>query len=194
MPTAEALANGRHGKQATAYRDGLEASEQTKAHGGMALGFRNNVIDFRNNADTRASLRTRTRLGFSNAIAYCRLWNSADSGRGVLVVRDACTAADHSAGCARKPEMTKKVRNIGTEILGGFRELKRGRVGRVVNIPDIANTREKTGLTQERFAELLGVSVRTLQDWEQGRRAPSGAARTLLMIAAKNPRALLDVA
>ena len=56
--------------------------------------------------------------------------------------------------------MTKKVRNIGTEILGGFRELKRGRVGRVVNIPDIANTREKTGLTQERFAELLGVSVR----------------------------------
>jgi hypothetical protein len=40
----------------------------------------------------------------------------------------------------------------------------------------------------------FGVSVRTLQEWEQGRRAPSGAARTLLMIAAKNPRALLDVA
>jgi putative transcriptional regulator len=41
---------------------------------------------------------------------------------------------------------------------------------------------------------LLGVSVRTLQDWEQGRRAPSGAARTLLLVAAKSPRALLDVA
>jgi putative transcriptional regulator len=41
---------------------------------------------------------------------------------------------------------------------------------------------------------LLGVSVRTLQEWEQGRRAPSGAARTLLLIAAKNPRALIEVA
>ena len=49
-------------------------------------------------------------------------------------------------------------------------------------------------ISQSRFAELLGVSVRTLQEWEQGRRAPSGAARTLLMIAAKNPKALLDVA
>jgi len=52
--------------------------------------------------------------------------------------------------------------------------------------------REKTGLSQSRFAELLGVSVRTLQDWEQGRRAPSGAARTLLLIADRNPQALLD--
>jgi putative transcriptional regulator len=54
--------------------------------------------------------------------------------------------------------------------------------------------RGKTGLSQSRFASLLGVSVRTLQDWEQGRRAPSGAARTLLLVVAKNPRALLDVA
>ena len=53
---------------------------------------------------------------------------------------------------------------------------------------------EKTGLSQERFAALLGVSIRTLQDWEQGRRAPSGAARTLLLIAERNPKALLDVA
>jgi len=44
------------------------------------------------------------------------------------------------------------------------------------------------------FARILGVSVRTLQEWEQGRRAPSGAARTLLLIAAKNPHALLSVA
>jgi putative transcriptional regulator len=85
-------------------------------------------------------------------------------------------------------------RDVGAEILRGLRELKRGKVGRVINVPDVAKTREKTGLSQARFAELLGVSVRTLQDWEQGRRAPSGAARTLLMIAAKNPKALLDVA
>jgi putative transcriptional regulator len=90
--------------------------------------------------------------------------------------------------------MAKKVRNIGGEILRGLREIKRGDHGRVFNVPDIAMTRAKTGLTQARFAELLGVSVRTLQDWEQGRRAPSGAARTLLMIAAKNPSALFEVA
>jgi putative transcriptional regulator len=90
--------------------------------------------------------------------------------------------------------MAKKKRDIGAEILQGLREIKRGRVGRVVNVPDIAKVRETTGLSQVRFAELLGVSVRTLQDWEQGRRAPSRAARTLLMIAAKNPLALVEVA
>ena len=90
--------------------------------------------------------------------------------------------------------MTKKSRNIGAEILQGLREIKRGQGGRVVNVPDVAKTRERTGLSQARFAQLLGVSVRTQQDWEQGRRAPSGAARTLLMIAAKNPLALVEVA
>jgi putative transcriptional regulator len=90
--------------------------------------------------------------------------------------------------------MSKRNRDIGAEILAGLREIKRGEIGRVVNVPDVAATREGTGLSQARFAQLLGVSVRTLQDWEQGRRAPSGAARTLLLIAAKNPQALLDVA
>ena len=90
--------------------------------------------------------------------------------------------------------MAKTKRNIGAEILQGLREIKRGEVGRVINVPDIAGIREKTGLSQARFAQLLGVSVRTLQDWEQGRRAPSGAARTLLIVADRNPRALLDVA
>jgi putative transcriptional regulator len=90
--------------------------------------------------------------------------------------------------------MSRKNRDIGAEILQGLREIKRGEYGRVINVPDIAQTREKTGLSQARFAQLLGVSVRTLQDWEQGRRAPSGAARTLLAVAARNPRALLEVA
>jgi putative transcriptional regulator len=90
--------------------------------------------------------------------------------------------------------MAKSKRNIGAEILQGLREIKRGEHGRVINIPDITSIREKTGLSQARFAQLLGVSVRTLQDWEQGRRAPSGAARTLLIVAEKNPRALLEVA
>lgn len=90
--------------------------------------------------------------------------------------------------------MAKRTRNVGLEILQGLRQLKRGEHGRVINVPSVASVREKTGLPQSRFAELLGVSIRTLQEWEQGRRAPSGAARTLLLIAAKNPRALLDVA
>ena len=90
--------------------------------------------------------------------------------------------------------MPKSKRNVGREILDGIRELKRGEYGRVINIPDVATVRAKTGLSQARFAALLGVSVRTLQDWEQGRRAPSGAARTLLLVAHKNPTALLDVA
>jgi putative transcriptional regulator len=85
-------------------------------------------------------------------------------------------------------------RDIGLEILEGLRELKRGEVGRVVTVPSVGSIREGTGLSQARFAELLGVSVRTLQDWEQGRRAPSGAARTLLRIAARNPQALVEVA
>jgi putative transcriptional regulator len=85
-------------------------------------------------------------------------------------------------------------RDIGSEILDGIRELKAGKSGRVVNVPAVAEIREKTGLSQSRFATLLGVSVRTLQDWEQGRRAPSGAARTLLLVADKNPKALLEVA
>jgi putative transcriptional regulator len=90
--------------------------------------------------------------------------------------------------------MPKMKRNIGQEILRGIREIKRGEHGRVITVPSVASVREGTGLSQAQFALLLGVSVRTLQEWEQGRRAPSGAARTLLLIAAKNPRALREVA
>lgn len=90
--------------------------------------------------------------------------------------------------------MAGRKRDIGKEILDGLRQIKRGEHGRAINVPAVAQIREKTGLSQARFAELLGVSVRTLQDWEQGRRAPSGAARTLLLIAEKDPKALLRVA
>ena len=89
--------------------------------------------------------------------------------------------------------MSEERRDIGREILEGLRELKCEEHGRIVNLPDVAYVREKV-LSQARFAELLGVSVRTLQDWEQGRRSPSGAARTLLAIADRNPGVLLDVA
>jgi len=90
--------------------------------------------------------------------------------------------------------MVRNQRDVAAEILSGIRELKRGRAGRVTNLPPIAQTREAMSLSQAQFARLLGVSVRTLQEWEQGRRAPSGAARTLILIASRNPKALLDVA
>jgi len=90
--------------------------------------------------------------------------------------------------------MTQGERDIGLEILEGIKEIKRGEHGRIPTVPSVAEIREATGLAQSKFAELLGVSVRTLQEWEQGRRAPSGAARTLLRIAARNPKALIDVA
>jgi putative transcriptional regulator len=90
--------------------------------------------------------------------------------------------------------MANAQRDIGQEILEGILELKRGETGRITEVPSVARIRESTGLSQVRFAQLLGVSMRTLQEWEQGRRSPSGAARTLLLIAQRNPRALLDVA
>ncbi|MEP7009096.1 MAG: helix-turn-helix domain-containing protein [Acidobacteriota bacterium] len=89
--------------------------------------------------------------------------------------------------------MAKAKRDIGQEILEGIRQIKRGDIGRITTVPSVASVREQTGLSQTAFARLIGVSVRTLQDWEQGRRAPSGPARTLLAIAHRNPKALLDL-
>src|SRR5215831_4133938 len=83
-------------------------------------------------------------------------------------------------------------RDLAAELLQSVREMKAGRT-RVVSSP-VIEARQKTGLSQSQFAALLGVSVRTLQGWEQGRKQPSGAARTLLAIASSNPKALLAVA
>ena len=82
-------------------------------------------------------------------------------------------------------------RDIGAEILQSITDLKACK-GKVV-VSSAAEAREATGLSQSQFASLLGVSVRTLQGWEQGRKQPSGAARTLLAIARQNPKAVLAV-
>jgi putative transcriptional regulator len=82
-------------------------------------------------------------------------------------------------------------RDLAAELLQSVREMKAGRT-KVVTSP-VIEARKKTGLSQSQFAALLGVSVRTLQGWEQGRKQPSGAACTLLAIASSNPKAILDV-
>jgi putative transcriptional regulator len=61
-------------------------------------------------------------------------------------------------------------------------------------LPIIVSTRLRAGLTQVQFSQLLGVSVRTLQGWEQGRKQPSGAAKTLLKIAQQQPELLKSLA
>ena len=58
--------------------------------------------------------------------------------------------------------------------------------------PNVSAIRRHLGLTQEKFAELLGISPATLRNWEQGRRKPEGAARVLLCVAARFPKAVLD--
>lgn len=83
-------------------------------------------------------------------------------------------------------------RDLAADLLQSVREMKAGKV-QVVSSP-VIEARKNTGLSQSQFAALLGVSVRTLQGWEQGRKQPSGAARTLLAIASSNPKALLAVA
>jgi putative transcriptional regulator len=61
-----------------------------------------------------------------------------------------------------------------------------------VEEPDVAAIREQLGLSQVNFAVMLGISVGTLRNWEQGRRRPEGPARTLLRVAAKHPESVLD--
>ncbi|HKK08586.1 MAG TPA: helix-turn-helix domain-containing protein [Gemmatimonadota bacterium] len=78
----------------------------------------------------------------------------------------------------------------GGEILRGERDASR--VFQAEE-PDVAAIRSAYGLSQSQFAELLGISVRTLQNWEQGRRTPRGAARVLLQVAARHPEAILSV-
>jgi len=87
-------------------------------------------------------------------------------------------------------------RDLGAELLESVRQMKAGRAAKVhkVAVSPVISARMKSGLSQSAFAKLLGVSVRTLQDWEQGRREPSGAAKTLIAIAERSPEVLKAVA
>jgi len=92
-------------------------------------------------------------------------------------------------------------RDLNAELLEAMGDMQAGRVarvsivtrdGRVIESP-VARVRVMSQLSQARFAELLGVSLRTLQEWEQGRRQPSGAAKTLLRVAERHPEVLREI-
>jgi putative transcriptional regulator len=85
-------------------------------------------------------------------------------------------------------ELLESVRQGGAILRG---EKKASRTFSMDN-PDVASIRSEYGLSQEQFASLLGISVRTLQNWEQGRREPHGPAKVLLRVAARHPEAVLD--
>ena len=91
---------------------------------------------------------------------------------------------------------TDEMKKCQDDLLASVKETKSGRAARTTQVVVTAasEARARTGLTQGEFAELLGVSVRTLQDWEQGRRDPTGAAQTLLRVAVKHPGILRALA
>lgn len=97
---------------------------------------------------------------------------------------------------ASEPRTRQSDRDIGAELLQSVREMKAGTRGRVhmPKLSGITQARLASGLSQTAFATLLGVSVRTLQDWEQGRREPSGAAKTLIKVAERYPDVLRELA
>lgn len=88
--------------------------------------------------------------------------------------------------------MQSEVQKFQADLLASVKQMRRGQAERVtkVTLPAAAEARASVGLSQQEFAKLLGVSARTLQDWEQGRREPTGAARTLLKVAVKHPKLL----
>ena len=91
-------------------------------------------------------------------------------------------------------------RDIGIEILQGIREVKAHKAGKIaLRSHELAkpappkNIRAKLHLSQSAFAGLMGVSLRTVQDWEQGRRVPSGPAKSLLRIAEHHPEVFAEL-
>jgi putative transcriptional regulator len=89
--------------------------------------------------------------------------------------------------------MPSELAKFQSDLLESVKQMRRGQAARVskVKVPEAAEARARVGLSQQAFAVLLGVSPRTLQDWEQGRREPTGAAKTLLRVAVEHPEVLL---
>jgi putative transcriptional regulator len=83
---------------------------------------------------------------------------------------------------------------FGVKLLQSVREMKAGKAARATQVApnEVAAARQKTGLSQAQFAKALHISARTLQEWEQGRRQPSGAAQALIQIAFRHPEVIAE--
>jgi putative transcriptional regulator len=97
----------------------------------------------------------------------------------------------------RKVTATKAMtgNDLGKKLLQSVKEMKAGKIARVTEVApnEVAAARIKTGLSQGEFAKALNLSARTLQEWEQGRRQPSGAARALMQIAKLHPEIIKEL-
>lgn len=89
---------------------------------------------------------------------------------------------------------TLSAEELGNKLLQSVKEMKAGKASRIslVEPNEVAEARGKTGLTQAEFAEVLHISPRTLQEWEQGRRKPSGPAKALIEIAFRHPEIIRE--
>ena len=93
-----------------------------------------------------------------------------------------------------KVKATPSGEELGLKLLQSVREMKAGKFSRVtqVAVNEVVQARQVTGMSQAEFAGALHISKRTLQEWEQGRRSPSGAAKALVRIASRHPEILRE--
>jgi putative transcriptional regulator len=84
--------------------------------------------------------------------------------------------------------------DLGNKLLQSVKEMKAGKAARstTIAVNEVAAARQRTGLSQALFAQALQISPRTLQEWEQGRREPSGAAKALIQIAFRHPEVIRE--
>ena len=94
----------------------------------------------------------------------------------------------------RKAVKQASAEELGRKLLRSVREMNARKFARVTEVEanEVVRARQGTGLSQAEFASALSISKRTLQEWEQGRRSPSGAAQALIRIASKHPEVLRE--
>ena len=94
----------------------------------------------------------------------------------------------------RKTKAASSGEELGLKLLQSVREMRAGKLARVtqVAVNEVVEARQSTGMSQAEFASALHISKRTLQEWEQGRRSPSGAAQALVRIAKRHPDVLRE--
>ncbi len=85
-------------------------------------------------------------------------------------------------------KLVQSVKQMGSIMRGGKITHRRT----TLPVIDVRALRERTGLTQADFSRMMGVSIRTLQNWEQGRREPEGPAKALLRVVQREPQAVLN--